>query len=124
MSEVTGARPLVDLIRAQTDPGSPIVRACLERVVRAWTDGACAAYDPDGLRLGMAAIAVQAVVAAEFRDLPTLVMVGDPLPIEVAVDVVLAAADVFAWAAGGEHPRAWEFAAAASQLRSAVEVVQ
>ncbi len=122
MSELTSTQPLVDLIRAQTDPGSPIVRAALERVAWSWADGA---YDvADGVRLGMAAIAIQAVVAAEFPGLPALVVVGDALPLDVAMAVVLAAADVFASAARAKHPRAWEFAAAASQLRSAVEVVR
>ncbi len=122
MSEQTSAQPLVDLIRAQSDPGSPIVRAGLERVVRAWTDGV---YEVDeALRLGTVATMVQAVVAAQYRGLPALVVVGDGLPLDSALDLVLAAAGVFAAAARLGHPRAWEYAATAAQLRAAVGDVQ
>ncbi len=122
MSEDTNGQPLVDLIRAQTDPESPIVRAGLERAVRAWTDSA---DDMDNmLRLGMVATVVQAVVAAQYRGPTALVVVNDDLPVDAALDVVLAAADVFATAARVGHPQAWEYAAAAAQLRSAVEDTQ
>jgi hypothetical protein len=123
MNPHLGTTHLAELVRAQLDPEQPIVRAALDHAVKAWLS--LTGTDAEIARWGLFATAVQAVTAAIYGG-PAALIVDDAGggDAHAIAALVHAAADVFARAARLPLPRAWEYAAAAAQLRDAADYLR
>jgi hypothetical protein len=123
MNPHLGTTHLAELVRAQPDPEQPIVRAALDHAVKSWLS--LTGTDAEIARWGLFATAVQAATAAIYRGPATLIVdEAGAVDRHAVAALVHAAADVFAGAARHPHPRAWEYAAAAAQLRDAADYLR